>query len=281
MNIIKHVKLLQTWRNSAQGTIGFVPTMGALHRGHLSLVKQSKIICDITLVSIFINPLQFAPNEDLTSYPRTLNKDLQCLKELDVDIVFIPSNEEMEKVTCVKYLDQHNIFEILEGKSRPHFFYGVTTVVTKLFNITNPTYVFFGEKDAQQLLIIKNMICDMNYNIILIPCPTIRNKNGLALSSRNEYLSSSEKKEAALLYASLLKIRNAIVEGETCSIKLKKIFEITLSQSPKFAIDYISIAEFNTLNEIEKINAGKLLISAAVFFNKIRLIDNLLYQSST
>ena len=280
MKIIKTAKGIFDWKSKTTSSVGFIPTMGALHQGHLSLVSKSKTLCDYSVVSIFINPTQFAPNEDFNAYPKTLEKDVDLLCGVGVDILFLPTEEEM--YTKVQDVDvpSSDLFQKLEGLSRPHFFYGVTKIVSKLFNVISPTHTFFGEKDAQQLVIIQEMISKMNYPIDLISCPTIRDKNGLALSSRNQYLSQLERVEAAHFGKSLLKIKKFIKEGELNTSVLKNKFKMSLSVSKKITLDYISIANKKTLTEIDVIQ-GDVLISAAIFFNEVRLIDNFTYHSST
>ena len=280
MDIIKTAKEFVDWKSKTNSSLGFVPTMGALHEGHLSLIKRSNELCVLTVVSIFVNPAQFAPHEDLDSYPKSLELDIESLNRLNVDILFLPTEQEMyAKVPDVE-IPPSNLFDKLEGKSRPHFFYGVTKIVSKLFNVIKPSHAFFGQKDAQQVIIIQEMIAKMNYSIDLISCPTVRDKNGLALSSRNQYLSTAEKKEASIFSNVLLQIINSIKKGELSSSILKNKFENHLSQSPKLTLDYISIACKKTLNEVDIIN-GDVLISAAVFFNDVRLIDNHSYHHST
>ena len=280
MKIIKTVSVFFDWRSKKNSSLGFVPTMGALHEGHLSLIRKSKKLCDLSVVSIFINPTQFAENEDLDSYPKTLDSDIQSLKRLNVDVLFLPNEGEMyEKVEGV-IVPKSDLFEKLEGKSRPHFFYGVTQIVAKLFNVIKPSHVFFGKKDAQQLIIIQEMISNMNYQINLVSCPTIRDKNGLALSSRNQYLSQEEQIEAACFSQYLLEIKELINKGELNSSILKNQFEQRVSESKKIKLDYISIANIKTLNETDNVQ-GDILVSAAVFFNNVRLIDNFTHQSST
>ena len=280
MKVLKTVDEFVNWKSKTNSSLGFIPTMGALHEGHLSLIKKSKELCELTVVSIFVNPTQFAPHEDLDSYPKTLKSDIDSLNELNVDVLFFPSEKEMYiKVPDVE-IPASNLFEKLEGESRPHFFYGVTQIVSKLFNVIQPSHTFFGEKDAQQVIIIQEMIALMNYPIKLICCPTIRDQNGLALSSRNQYLSKLEQKEASVFSKALLQIKISIKEGEQNSLILKNQFKDSLSLCPKLTLDYISIACKKTLNEIDVINRN-VLISAAVFFNDIRLIDNHSYHHST
>ena len=280
MQIINTAKKFIKWKKSKPETIGFVPTMGALHKGHLSLIELSKSMCKKTVVSIFLNPTQFSPNEDLNSYPKTLNKDILELQKLTVDVLFLPTENEMYNNVKNVQVPSSVLFQKLEGASRPHFFNGVTTIVSKLFNVIEPSHTFFGEKDIQQLIVINNMIKNMKYPIRLVSCPTIRNKNGLALSSRNQHLSSLEQKEAPVIYQGLMNIKTQILGGERNPKKLKQGFVKKLSNYPNLTVDYISIACFNTLNEIETIQDKKLIISAAVFFKTVRLIDNIVYQSS-
>ena len=280
MKVFKTVSEFVGWKSKKNSSLGFVPTMGALHNGHLSLIKKSKELCDLSVVSIFVNPAQFAPHEDLDLYPKTLSADMKSLKKLNVDVLFLPSEKEMYANVPDVEVPPSSLFDKLEGKSRPHFFYGVTKIVSKLFNVIKPSHAFFGQKDAQQVIIIQEMIAKMNYSIDLISCPTIRDKNGLALSSRNQYLSTAEKKEASIFSNALFQIKASINHGELNSSILKNQFKNNLSQSPKFTLDYISIACKKTLNEVDVINSD-ILISAAVFFNDVRLIDNHIYNYST
>ena len=187
MKKISTIKELQEWRKGIKGSIGFIPTMGALHNGHLSLVKYSNKLCDNTIVSIYVNPAQFSPDEDFNTYPQSIQSDIDKLSKYLVGCIFLPNNLEMYPQGFNTYVNEIGLSKFLEGKSRPTFFKGVTTVVAKLFNIISPTHAFFGKKDAQQLLIIKKMIVDLAYDIKIIECPIIREENGLAMSSRNEY----------------------------------------------------------------------------------------------
>ena len=263
------------WRKNIVHAVGFVPTMGALHAGHISLIKASKKNCKSTLVSIYINPTQFSPEEDFSSYPKTIKEDLKILKSLNVDAVFLPSDNEIypeNKPDNFRY--KNSLFKKLEGKSRPHFFYGVTKVVSKLFNIVNPTHTFFGEKDAQQSRIINQMIKDLNYNIRFISCPTVRSENGLALSSRNNYLSLSEQKQASIIYRSLKLVEARIKKGYTNVDQLKKVFTSMINKNHSIQVDYISIACNETLEELTVWKKNS-LISVAVFYKNVRLIDNI------
>jgi len=277
MVVLHTINDCRAWRNKQTNTVGFIPTMGALHEGHLSLIQNSKKKCGATLVSIYINPTQFSKSEDLSSYPKTIECDLKHLKKLNVNAVFIPSDNEIYPQNKTQSLQYHNsLFNLLEGASRPHFFNGVTRVVSILFDIVSPTHAFFGEKDAQQARIIKKMIVDLQYNIDFIACPTKRDQNGLALSSRNSYLSLEERSRASIIYKSLVLVRNSICKGEKSTKKLKNIFISSIKKQPGFTVDYISIACNSSLKELTSWKANS-LISTAVFYKKVRLIDNIVY----
>lgn len=277
MKLIKKVDEYYSWRNHQSKSIGFIPTLGALHSGHMSLIRQSKKQCGMTVVSIFLNPTQFAPNEDLDSYPHTLDEDIKNLNALNVDVLFLPNETEMYQNVDDVNIPSSSLFNKLEGKSRPHFFYGVTTIVAKLFNVIKPSHVFFGQKDAQQLIIITEMIDSMKYSIKMISCPTIRDENGLALSSRNSYLTSDEKKQAALIFLGLMQIKQGLNQGISNPNHLKKLFKKNIKTNSNMKIDYISIADIKTLDEIEIVNKERVLVSTAVFFKDVRLIDNFIY----
>ena len=280
MNIFHSVEECLSWRTNQKTTVGFIPTMGALHKGHLSLVDLSKNECEKTIVSIFINPTQFAPNEDLDSYPRTTDQDLRRLKEKKVSAVFMPNADQMYNQKSNDYFFSSNLSHKLEGKSRPHFFKGVTTIVHKLFNIVNPTHAFFGEKDAQQLLIVEQMIEQKHPSICLVKGPTIRNNGGLALSSRNYYLSKENKIIAINIYKGLMYIKSLLNNGNKDSDDLKKMFINFINDFSAFSIDYISIADIQTLEEIETVDR-KVLVSTAILLDGVRLIDNFVYSPST
>ena len=280
MLILHSIEECIRWRISNDGSVGFVPTMGALHEGHLSLVKISKKNCESTIVSIFVNPAQFSLDEDFDSYPRTTKHDLKYLKRENVDAVFLPLADELYKETKNEYFYDTPLSYKLEGKSRPHFFKGVTMVVNKLFNVVNPTHAIFGQKDAQQLIIIKQMIHNKSCPIEILEGPTIRDNNGLALSSRNDYLSNDNKKIASNIYKGLIIIKKSLEQGVNSSRDLKQKFKNYLKKFPGLKIDYISIACANSLDEIETVDK-KSLISTAVFFKDVRLIDNFTYFPST
>ena len=260
-------------------SIGFVPTMGALHGGHLSLIRESIKDCDISCVSIFINPLQFGVNEDLDSYPQDIVGDLEKLRTIGVDVVFIPHANDIYNAGDSLLIVENNLSRKLEGKSRPTFFSGVLTVVSKLFNLVRPAFAYFGMKDVQQLVIIQKMVKEMKYPIQIIPCETVREPNGLAMSSRNEYLNKEQRENAKIIYLSLLHAKELINNGETNPLTIKTAIKDMVLSETALTIDYISIVDRNTLVEIGgtiKIN-DKSLILVAVFYNKVRLIDNICF----
>ena len=280
MKKISTIKEFRKWRKNISGSIGFVPTMGALHEGHLSLVSNSNNICENTIVSIYINPTQFAEGEDLDTYPKKVQADLEKLSNYKVDCVFLPGNSEMypEGINVGNY--DNNLFGLLEGKNRPGFFKGVTTVVAKLFDIVEPTHAFFGKKDFQQFCIIKNMVEELNYPIQVVPCPIIREENGLAMSSRNKYLTENEFSVAATIFKALESGKKLLKDGEINVEKLKREITRIIKSEPQFKIDYVSVASGDTLEEFEGELSGDILVSVAVFLGKTRLIDNFTYSVS-
>jgi len=275
---ISTIKEFRKWRKNISGSIGFVPTMGALHEGHLSLVSNSNNICENTIVSIYINPTQFAEGEDLDTYPKKVQADLEKLSNYKVDCVFLPGDSEMypEGINVGNY--DNNLFGLLEGKSRPGFFKGITTVVTKLFDIVEPTHAFFGKKDFQQFCIIKNMVEELNYLIQVVPCPIIREENGLAMSSRNKYLTENEFSVAAIIFKALESGKKLLKDGELNGDKLKREIYQIIKSEPAFTIDYVSVASGDTLEEFEGELSGDILVSVALFLSKTRLIDNFTYS---
>jgi pantoate--beta-alanine ligase len=254
--------------------IGFVPTMGYLHQGHLSLVKAARKHSDVVVASIFVNPTQFGPKEDFKTYPRNFKKDQALLQKEGCDIIFYPQVKDIFPPNFLTYVDVEKITKKLEGASRPGHFKGVTTIVAKLFNLVLPDIAVFGQKDAQQAVVIKKMVKDLNYPVKIMVAPTIRGKNGLAMSSRNSYLTKEEREKAKILYGSLELAKNLIKKGERNSSaiidKMKK--SIALEKAAK--LDYINISEANTLAPLKEIE-GEVLISLAARFGKTRLIDNL------
>jgi pantoate--beta-alanine ligase len=252
--------------------------MGALHEGHLSLVSESNNTCENTIVSIYINPTQFAQGEDLDTYPQTIKSDLDKLSNYKIDCAFLPGNTEMypDGINTGNY--NNNLFNLLEGKSRPGFFKGVTTIVAKLFDIIEPSHAFFGKKDFQQLCIINKLVSDLQYPIQIVPCPIIREKNGLAMSSRNKYLTEHEFSVAATIFKALVSGKNLLKNGEFNCEKIKNKITKIINSEPQFKIDYVSVANRNTLEEIEGKLGGEILVSVAALLGQARLIDNFTYS---
>ncbi|WP_291494438.1 pantoate--beta-alanine ligase [Desulfurella sp.] len=256
-------------------SIGFVPTMGYLHNGHLSLIKKARSQNDIVVVSIFVNPLQFAPNEDFNTYPRDFEKDRVLCEQNGVDVIFYPGYEEMYPQNYQTYVEVSFLSKPLEGKSRPTHFKGVTTIVLKLFNIIKPTRAYFGKKDAQQLIIIKKMVEDLNLDVEIVPCEIERDIDGLALSSRNVYLNAKERSQAVCLKKALDKAKELIDAKIYDSQTIIKNMKDVINSYDLARIDYISINSTDCLSELKEVVLGKTLISLAVFFGKTRLIDNM------
>jgi len=258
-------------------TIGFVPTMGYLHEGHLSLIRKAKSECDIAVVSIFVNPTQFAPNEDFSRYPRDLERDATLAQSVGCDILFVPSDEEMYPSGFLSAVVVEQLSSVLEGKFRPTHFKGVTTVVLKLLNIVQPDVAYFGQKDAQQAIIIKKMVSDLNVPVRIEVVPTVREADGLAMSSRNIYLNAEERKKAVALYQSLKLAQSMIHSGErNCANILSAMQRLIQSQHPT-QIDYIEIVDATTLEPKTELHTNDtVLIPLAVRFGTTRLIDNII-----
>ena len=266
---------IEIWKKEGL-TIGLVPTMGYLHEGHKSLIRRARQENDRVVVSIFVNPIQFGPSEDFEKYPRDEEKDLASCKESGADLVFMPSTSEMYPSPNLNYVDVSSLGDTLCGAKRPGHFRGVCTVVSKLFNIFLPDRAYFGQKDAQQLAIIKRMVYDLNFNVKIVPCAIVREKDGLALSSRNTYLSESERKAALILSKSLSKAKALLENGEKDAYKVKKLLENSLSEEPLAKIDYAEVVDFETLKPVKTVD-GKVLVAIAVYIGKTRLIDNFLF----
>jgi pantoate--beta-alanine ligase len=262
-------------RSLMAGTIGFVPTMGYLHDGHLSLVNRSKKDNDSTIVSIFVNPTQFGPKEDFDKYPRDERRDINVLEKAGVDAVYIPELRELYPASFDTWVEVKGITERLEGSIRDGHFMGVTTICNKLFNIVRPDKAYFGQKDAQQALVVKKMVSDLNMNLEITVMPTLREEDGLAMSSRNSYLKPGERKAATILYQALLKSKEMWQAGERDAETIRTSMEKLIQAEPLAKIDYVSIADVVTLQELEQIRS-RALVSLAVRIGKTRLIDNLL-----
>lgn len=255
--------------------LGFVPTMGALHEGHFSLVRAAKAQCDVVAASIFVNPTQFGPNEDFSKYPRTFERDCELLTKEGVGMLFAPGTEEMYQAGAVTYVTVEGLSERLCGKSRPGHFRGVTTVVSKLFNIVEPDVAFFGQKDAAQVAIIRRMVCDLNIPVEIVACPIVRDADGLAMSSRNTYLDPQQRKTALILHRSLEEVRRAFESGERNVPKLIKIGHDVFATEPSVRLDYLEIVDPDILSPLE-IADGAALVAVAAFVGTTRLIDNFL-----
>jgi len=278
MEVIKRTAEMQeiSLRLKREGRIiGLVPTMGYLHDGHLSLIKKARRENDIVIMSNFVNPLQFGPKEDFATYPRDLDRDNILAESAGVDYVFTPTTEEMYPQGYDTYVEVKGpITEKMCGKSRPGHFKGVTTVVLKLFLITQPDRAYFGQKDAQQAIVIRKMVTDLNVPVKIITCPIVREEDGLALSSRNTYLSSEERLQALALPRALSAGRDMILKGETDPLKVKKHITSMLESAPGIRVDYVVVVDGDNLSDLSAIK-GKVLLAAAVYVGKTRLIDNI------
>lgn len=261
-------------------TIGFAPTMGYLHQGHISLISLSKKNSDRTIVSVFVNPTQFAPNEDFKKYPRNLQRDKNLLEELNVDYLFIPSANEIYPDDFHTYVNMDQVTQILEGKFRPTHFRGVTTIVTILFNIINPDYAFFGQKDAQQVFIIKKMAEDLKFRTKIVVSPIVREKDGLALSSRNVFLSEKERNDAFMLYHSLTHARKLISNNKTKTAEIVSGMKRIINRIQSSNLDYISFVDASSFSPVKELIKGKkYFVLLACSIGKTRLIDNILVKA--
>ncbi len=276
MKAIKTIREYRKYRRGLKGKIGFVPTMGYLHHGHISLINQARKDCDHVIVSIFVNPTQFAPEEDLLSYPRDIEKDKDLCRSAGVDALFLPGDKEMYPGDESTWVIVEGITKKLEGKSRPTHFRGVTTIVTKLFNIIEPDIAYFGQKDMQQSVVIKKMAKDLDMDIMIRVCPIVRETDGLALSSRNKYLTETERKAASILYESLKLGTELFRSGERDAESIKQALTKKINSRIKGIgrIDYLSITDEN-LDEVNTVKTGD-AISMAVYFGRARLIDNVI-----
>lgn len=268
--------IVNKWKSEGL-TVGFVPTMGYLHEGHESLIKKAYEENDKVIVSIFVNPIQFGPKEDLSTYPRDLERDTVLCKNAGADIVFHPENEEMYYKDFSTFVDMDGLTNELCGKSRPTHFKGVCTVVTKLFNIVTPHRAYFGEKDAQQLAVIKRMVRDLNIDVEVVGCPIIREEDGLAKSSRNTYLSEEERIAATILNKALTLAKNKIANGERVASNIVNSIIETISTEPLARIDYVQVVDSLSIEPVITLDKS-VLVAIAVFIGKTRLIDNFTYE---
>jgi pantoate--beta-alanine ligase len=261
-------------RRDQDRTIGLVPTMGALHEGHLSLVREARRMCDVVVVSVFVNPTQFGPTEDFEHYPRDLTKDTALLTDYNVDYIFAPAAEEIYPKDFSTYINVEGLSEQLEGAARPGHFRGVATVVSILLNTVRPDFAFFGQKDAQQALIIRRMVRDLAFDTEIVVLPTVREDSGLTISSRNLYLSAEEQQSASVIHLGLSKAKESYKKGERHATKLADIVRTTIETEPRVRIDYVNIMDAETLEKLDKLDERAILIAVAAYVGKTRLIDN-------
>ena len=281
MKVAKTIELVRSLVKAARSsgkTVGFVPTMGALHTGHISLIEAAVKQCDFVVLSIFVNPTQFVPGEDFEKYPRPLDADLQVCEKAGVDVVFVPTTEQMYAAENLTWVNVEKLTDTLCGRFRPGHFRGVTTVCAKLFNIVAPDVAFFGQKDAQQAVVIKRMVADLNMPLDIVVCPTVRQNDGLAVSSRNQYLTDQQKQDATLIYKSLQECRQMVETGTTEAQKIITRMRQILNRRPSIEIEYISIVDAETLRELDRV-VGRVLVAVAVKIGPARLIDNILLDT--
>jgi len=277
MQVVKTIPDIRALRQQLGGSVGFVPTMGYLHEGHLALVKRARAENSTVFVSIYVNPTQFGPREDFGAYPRDLNRDLELLRGEGVDVVFVPSDDEMYPPEFSSWVDVEKVTEQLEGASRPRHFRGVSTIVAKLFNIVQPSRAYFGQKDAQQAAVIKRMVADLNMGLEIVAVPTVRESDGLAMSSRNIYLSPEERQAATILFKALTLAQQLWQGGEKDAEEIRRQMTSLIQKEPLAQIDYVSITDANTLEELGVIDRPA-LASLAVRIGRTRLIDNKLLE---
>jgi len=277
MQVVQSISDLRALRSKLEGTVGFVPTMGYLHAGHLALVERAGAENAAVIVSIYVNPTQFGPREDFAAYPRDLDRDLRLLREAGADIVFAPGPGEMYAADFTTYVEETELSKGLCGRSRPTHFRGVTTVVAKLLNIVQPDRVYFGQKDAQQAAVVKRMVRDLDIPVEVVVMPTVREADGLAMSSRNAYLSPAQRGEALVLSTGLAEARRLFEAGERSASVLKKAISKVISAAPGAKIDYIEVVDAETLENVKEIRRPA-LVAMAVLVGKTRLIDNVVLK---
>lgn len=277
MKVVETIADMRQERKELEEPVGFVPTMGFLHEGHLSLVRQAREENTSVVVSIFVNPTQFGPKEDFKGYPRDIKRDLEMLDPI-TDIVFMPSSAEMYPDNCDSWVEVGTITDRLEGTSRPGHFRGVSTIVAKLFNIVQPTRAYFGQKDAQQLLVINKMVTDLDMNLEVVACHTVREPDGLALSSRNSYLNGQQRQAATVLYRALNIAEKRWSQGDKDAGAMRREMTELINLEPLAKIDYVSIADVGTMKEMFHNIKPPVLVSMAVKIGKTRLIDNVILE---
>ncbi len=267
-------------RRELDRTIGLVPTMGALHEGHLSLVREARRMCDVVVVSVFVNPAQFGPGEDFEHYPRDLTQDTALLTDYNVDFIFAPPIEEIYPRNFATYVNVEGLSEQLEGAARPGHFRGVATIVTILLNVVRPDFAFFGQKDAQQAVIIRRLVRDLAFDTEIIVLPTVREDSGLAMSSRNLYLKPEEQQAAAVIHRALGKAKETYKAGERNGAKLVEIVRTMIEAEPSARVDYVSVTDADTLEKLDRLDERPILIAVAAYVGKTRLIDNTTLNAS-
>ncbi len=275
MQVAATIDEMRALRRAMGGRVGLVPTMGYLHEGHLSLVRASRASDDHIIASIFVNPTQFGPGEDFDRYPRDEERDLALFQEEGVDVVFIPSVEEMYPEGASTFVTVEGLTEVLEGVHRPGHFRGVTTIVTKLLNVIQPHRAYFGRKDAQQLAVVRRLVRDLRLDVEIVPMPTVREPDGLAMSSRNAYLSPEQREAALVLSRALGRAGELFAGGERDGERLRDAMRELIAQEPRARVDYVSVADTETLQELRRVE-GAALASLAVRFGAVRLIDNVI-----
>jgi pantoate--beta-alanine ligase len=278
MKTITTIAELRQARRELPGPLGFVPTMGYLHAGHLSLVSAARRDCASVAASIFVNPTQFGPNEDLAAYPRDLPRDLKLLEAAGVDLVWVPTPEVMYPPGYQTWVTVEEVTKPLEGGMRPGHFRGVATVVAKLFNAVQPDRAYFGQKDAQQVVVIQQMVRDLNFPLEIVVCPIVREPDGLALSSRNVYLNPNQRQAATVLHRALQRAVQSFQSGERDAQALRRIMSETIAAEPQAHLQYVSCADAGSLQELEGPVTSRALLSMAVYLGKTRLIDNMLVE---
>lgn len=276
MDVVETIDALRAARAKLNGTVGLVPTMGALHDGHIALVRQAKDENDKVIVSIFVNPTQFNPNEDLSKYPRDIPHDVDLLRHAGVDLVFTPTPELIYPEGFQTWINVEKVSQGLEGERRPGHFRGVATVVAKLFNLTQPQRAYFGQKDAQQVAVIKRMTRDLNFPISIRVCPTVREADGLAMSSRNVYLTPEQRTAATVIRRSLLAASSAYEKGEQKAEYIRIVIKQVLETEPLAQVDYVSLVDAVKLHEVETQTDNPILVSLVVKFGSTHLLDNIL-----
>jgi len=277
MQVAKTIAEVRALRQKLKGSVGFVPTMGFLHEGHLALVRQARTENSAVVVSIYVNPTQFGPREDFSAYPRDLDRDLELLRKEGTDIVFVPSDDEMYTREFNSWVDVQKVTDRLEGACRPGHFRGVATIVAKLFNVVRPTRAYFGQKDAQQVVVTKRMVADLNMGIEIVVVPTVRESDGLAMSSRNIYLNPKERRAATILFKALTLAQRLAGEGERDAGKIRQRMTAFIREEPLAEIDYVSMADAETLEELNLLDRPA-VVSLAIKIGKTRLIDNMLLE---